>query len=46
MAQLPQGNFLSNFTESEPSDLELTNAYFRNKYYGVTWGKLDTFIHL
>lgn len=28
MAQLPQGNFLSNLTESEPSDLELTNAYY------------------
>lgn len=28
MAQLPQGNFLSNLAEYEPSDLELTSAYF------------------
>lgn len=44
MAQMPQENFLSNLTASEPSDPELNMSFFANKCYGVVWGKLDTSI--
>jgi len=41
MAQLPQGNFLSNLAESEPSDLELISAYFLKLL-----GKRSTLLHI
>lgn len=43
MAQLPQGNFLSNLIESEPSDTELTDIYFHKQMLWSGLGKARHF---
>lgn len=43
MAQLPQGNFLSNLIDSEPSDPELTDNYFHKQMLRSGLGKARHF---